>query len=720
MTETIPTEQTETNGSNVSSDGKIAADNSKKIPSAEDSVPPASKYSPKDVSLKSSASTLFNVEVDSLTQKLERVTIKDLAPMESRSVRVPPGYRLALQIGPAGFYKLRDEVKKNNKRKREQGLLSKSSRAKVFYGFRPEEVLWNGASLKDCKPSNLSNDIHPLLHHSRFDDCPDTIYDELRPGLRLATMFLTQPICSQFWLTLANGERKTDLKHSWLTGVKCQRIEKNVPMTKENTANVIEYIRQLDKANMIHWSFQHDLVVCDTTVYGATKWVCDNHHELPRGPENTLVPQHIRIHADMYTVASKFSKLEYADTAQKLRFSFFVAVIICHELAHAVEGAHRRGRPLGVDLHIEPRLFDDDIAEMGRAWESITLGGTVHPINAAVDCSHGIGTWDWPDVDPEVDWERNLKYTVPMSYIENLFQMETWQREYNLENWKAFHIPRDGAISVNLNNLTTMPWSEEARVAREELEESLNAADPDEPAAKKREIAMGQAVISSAKFGEKLESSEEGAKAALLMQATEQQERIIRTPTTMSRKQRRKQKRAERNATDDKCAVSKKDDEEGSEQATEDVKVTMDPENQTKKNTKGKEKAVQEVVNVEKDRAVLQAAEETEVAMVPGKQKSMAQQHSVTSKEQSPAEVPTSATEPLAEPKQAPPAESPVATQPPPFMSKTVSSPAEEQAVILPTEPAPSSRSATKTGLLHQPATLHQTGAKPHDAMTTK
>lgn len=345
------------------------------------------------------------------------------------------------------------------------------------------------------------------------------------------------------------------------------------------------------------------------------------------------------------------------------------------------------------------------------------MGGTVHPINAAVDCSHGIGTWDWPDVDPEVDWERSLKYTVPMSYIENLFQMETWQREYNLENWKAFHIPRDGAISVNLNNLTTMPWSEEVRVAREELEESLNAADPDEPAAKKREIAIGRAVITSAKFGEELESSEEGAKAAPLMQATEQQERIIRTPTTMSRKQRRKQKRAERNATEDKCTVP---NEEGSEQATEDVKVTMDPENQTKKNRKGKEKAVQEVVNVEKDRTVLQAAEETQVAMVPGKQNSTAQQHYVASKEQSLAEAPTSATEPLAEPKPASPAESPIATQPPPFMSKAVSSPAEEQAIIIPTEPAPISKSATKIVPLCQPATLRQTGAKHRDATTKK
>lgn len=86
-----------------------------------------------------------------------------------------------------------------------------------------------------------------------------------------------------------------------------------------------------------------------------------------------------------------------------------------------------------------------------------------------------------------------------MKYIEKLFQTKTWQREFDLKEWKTFHIPRDGAISLNFNTFTTMPWSEELRVAKEELEESLAIADPDQPAAKKREIATGQAVNASAK-----------------------------------------------------------------------------------------------------------------------------------------------------------------------------------------------------------------------------
>lgn len=278
------------------------------------------------------------MEMDCLVQLLENARIEYCAPTESRSVTVPDGFQLALETTPIKFYNLKQEFKKYNKRKREQGFLSRSSIAKIRYGFVPEEVLSSGLSLKDCKPSNLSNDIHPLLHHSRFDNCPGDIYDELRPGLRLATMFLTQPICSQFWLTLANGERKTDSHLTSVNRFKCQRIVNNVPMTKQNTANVIEYIRQFDKTNMIHWSFQHDLMIGGELMYGVTKWVCDNHHELPRGQQDTPVRQHIRIHADMHTAASKLSKLRYPDTAQKLRFSFFVAILICHELVRLVSG----------------------------------------------------------------------------------------------------------------------------------------------------------------------------------------------------------------------------------------------------------------------------------------------------------------------------------------------------------------------------------------------
>ncbi len=282
--------------------------------------------------------TVYDSEMDSLAQMLDStLKIEESAVTTSRSVIVPRGYRLSMEESASDFYKQKAILVKNNKRKRDPDVFTVVSHRKRRYGFRPQEVLWNGAiDWKDCKPSNLTNGIHPLLRHSRFDDCPDAIYAELQPGLRLATMFLTQPICSQFWVTLMKGERDIDQDLSRVHGVKCRRIKENVPMTEENTSAVINYVRQLDEADIIHWSFKHDLKVNDASAYGTAMFVCDNQAGFTKGPINTVLRHHIRLHADFYIVASRLSKLRHPNTEQKLRFGFFLAVIVCHELVSCV------------------------------------------------------------------------------------------------------------------------------------------------------------------------------------------------------------------------------------------------------------------------------------------------------------------------------------------------------------------------------------------------
>lgn len=119
------------------------------------------------------------------------------------------------------------------------------------------------------------------------------------------------------------------------------------------------------------------------------------------------------------------------------------------------------------------------------------FGGHIAPINNKVDGSHGIGISDYPPQGTQNDPERRVWNTISMRYIEKLFQMNTWQRSYNLRGWRAFRIPRDGAISLYINSFTTMPKSEEERVAREELAEAVALAQA-QPAKKKRVKARGK------------------------------------------------------------------------------------------------------------------------------------------------------------------------------------------------------------------------------------
>ena len=127
------------------------------------------------------------------------------------------------------------------------------------------------------------------------------------------------------------------------------------------------------------------------------------------------------------------------------------------------------------------------------------FGGRIQPINGRVDGTHGLSVNDWPG-DDDLAQERN-RYTfhsIPMGYIESLFQMQTWERKHNLKNWKQFHIPRTGAVSIHLNCFTTMPWKEELHDTAATITQVLDMLDPDdEPPRKRRETRIGSSVIAT-------------------------------------------------------------------------------------------------------------------------------------------------------------------------------------------------------------------------------
>ena len=120
------------------------------------------------------------------------------------------------------------------------------------------------------------------------------------------------------------------------------------------------------------------------------------------------------------------------------------------------------------------------------------FGGEISPINHRIDGSHGIGTSDWPPRGRRDDPDRRIWFTVSMEYIEQMFQMHTWQQSFDLKQWRKFNIPRDGAVSLYINSFTTMSWEEEQRVAKEELAE-LVALENEQPAKKKRITSEGKA-----------------------------------------------------------------------------------------------------------------------------------------------------------------------------------------------------------------------------------
>lgn len=283
-------------------------------------------------------------EVEALIKRInDSVVIRDMATKSPQSIIVPRGYLVENEVKPSRFYDKRDEVRDYVKKRKREGVLPRQTKKEwrnERHGFRAQEVNWNGAiHLAGCKPSNLTNDVHPIFDRSNFDDTPDTIYDQLIPGLQLATMFLTQKVCMQFWVTLAMGDRRDDAEMTSRNGKLSQRIHNHVELTEERARTVIEHINTIGKSNLIHFRFKHQLEASspeDFGAWGTSGPICDykgierDYH----GLKDDLVRSIIRLHADYYIIAKKLSQLRYQEVSQKLRFNFLFAVLIMHELVN--------------------------------------------------------------------------------------------------------------------------------------------------------------------------------------------------------------------------------------------------------------------------------------------------------------------------------------------------------------------------------------------------
>jgi len=482
------------------------------IPATVDTASDDESSTPQDSeqsSPKSASSVQSDAEIEALVKRIhENVVIRDVPIKAAQWVQVPKGYLMDMELQPLHFLKVRAEARSEAKKRKRGPNLPKSTRKgwqNRIHGFRPEEVNWNGAvGIENGQPSNLTNKIHPLFDRSCFDDTPDAIYDQLVPALQLATLFLTQPICMQFWVTLAMGERKEDTEMSARNGRLSQRIEKHVVLTAERARTVINHLNHVGKSKLIHYRFNRGLQTLDNSdfkgsAYAVSLPICDYQgiDTEAHGITASLVRSIIKLNADYYVVAKKLSLLKFQEPSQKLRFSFGFGVMIVHELAHSIEGIHFRNRHhqwldwQSSRYYKEPYWLDWQESECGRAWEQTVFGGTVQPINRKVDASHGLSISDWPFPDGDEDPQSCRWYTVSMNYIEHMFQMSTWQRKFDLSDWGIFNVPRDGATSLYINSFSTMAPSEEERVAKEEMAE-LVARSEEEPATKKRVTALGK------------------------------------------------------------------------------------------------------------------------------------------------------------------------------------------------------------------------------------
>lgn len=121
----------------------------------------------------SSFVTQLDPEVEALTMRInESVVIRDVATKNPQSIIVPRGFLFENEIKPTRFYETRGQIRDHVKKRKREGVLPKKSKKQwrnERHGFRAHEVHQNGAvHLEGCRPSNLTNNIHPIFDRSNF------------------------------------------------------------------------------------------------------------------------------------------------------------------------------------------------------------------------------------------------------------------------------------------------------------------------------------------------------------------------------------------------------------------------------------------------------------------------------------------------------------------------------------------------------------------------
>lgn len=275
----------------------------------------------------------------------------------------------------------------------------KPSSAKTMHGeiFFDREELQDSGSLESAAAESptLSNEIHEFFRKEKFvfdlETRPaewDEAYEVMKPAFRLVSRWITDPIFRKFWTALRFGDVE-ELDHNMYD-------DESVPSYKLDLANFQADEREELAAKLpdcfreyaayhsfrfrpIHhaWAKTRSQTVFDDEVHSESG--------RPEPKVGWTLTSVTILHTDFLTVS--YTAFRTATKSQQLRFLFFLAVNLAHELAHHVWQSrwateNNDGERHSI-LNWEPFFHElpDPHDELGIVWECFMFGGRIQPLN---------------------------------------------------------------------------------------------------------------------------------------------------------------------------------------------------------------------------------------------------------------------------------------------------------------------------------------------------
>ncbi|KAI9771579.1 MAG: hypothetical protein M1839_002772 [Geoglossum umbratile] len=253
-----------------------------------------------------------------------------------------------------------------------------------------------------AKPSDLDNEIHPIFRFENFD-IPHDQYKALALAFRLASLLITKEHCIDWWVSIYFGRHCTTRGN--------HQVVMNInPITKDlitATKNALLHL-----ASNISFRFK----VTPNPEYH----IFGGQYRSRSGQQNVrLSPEFRKLIAE--------GSIPSASLSQQLRYFFFFAVNIVHEVAHAFY----QSRPDICKNYQEPYFYPDMETgifdhEIGSSWERSIFGGKIQPNLEGPDesksvesCFYGLQRSKGPD-------DGNNFGAIPMHYICSMMSKSKW------------------------------------------------------------------------------------------------------------------------------------------------------------------------------------------------------------------------------------------------------------------------------------------------------
>ena len=239
----------------------------------------------------------------------------------------------------------------------------------------------------------LKNPIHPIFEKRNWQDSAQDIWPQLQPALRLASRFIDEGEVLAFWYHLVWGRHlKQDASHQFRFPLEGFSVE-GPPLTPEQKQRTSRWLNMFGrKQNIAFLDFRAGVGFGYTT--------------------RTMANNAISVELDwvfLELLRDHGSGKKILSETQLLRANFLIAVVLLHELAHAVNLYLR-------DSIYEPYYDNHAVAELGHAWECWTFGG-------AITCNGAL-----TEYESKSDWVTGFSVsTPPMS----------WHRGPSPKTWHA-------------------------------------------------------------------------------------------------------------------------------------------------------------------------------------------------------------------------------------------------------------------------------------------